>query len=227
MTTKYVHPLSALVGALTFALASSPERSLKPVEVEILSHLSIVGVDDGMGGKAKTIRITGANLQIVNGLGATNGNPDFPTQIDPELTAVNGVGNLIVGYNELPPNLGLGRTGTHNVVIGSEHQYTSSGGLVAGRENNIRGVASSVTGGSRNTAGGNFSSISGGSLNHTSGAHASVGGGTSNIAFGSFSSISGGRANGANGSFSSVSGGSYGLADGQSDWVAGSLWEDN
>src|SRR5215510_4902970 len=41
-----------------------------------------------------TVTITGANLQIVNGLGATN--------------TVNGVGNLIVGYNEdrpMEPNI--------------------------------------------------------------------------------------------------------------------------
>jgi hypothetical protein len=155
--------------------------------------------------------IEGCNLHVRDG----DGPPDD------DVIVLNGLGNLIVGYNELPPNLGQGRTGSHNVVIGSEHQYTSSGGLVAGRENNVTGVASSVTGGSRNTAASNFSSISGGSLNHTSGAHASVGGGTSNIAFGSFSSISGGRANGANGNYSSVSGGFGNTIFGESSSASG------
>ena len=38
-------------------------------------HLSLVDVDDGQGKKVRTLRITGVNVQIVNGLGATNGNP--------------------------------------------------------------------------------------------------------------------------------------------------------
>src|SRR5439155_451995 len=44
--------------------------------------------------------ITGTNLNIRNGLGATNGNPADPASLDPASTHVNGKGNLIVGYNE-------------------------------------------------------------------------------------------------------------------------------
>ena len=74
---------------------------LSAEEREILSHLSIVYLDNGFGGTVKTIRVSGVNLQLVNGLEATNGHPADPTAIDPGLTTTNGVGNLIVGYNEV------------------------------------------------------------------------------------------------------------------------------
>ena len=61
---------------------------LTPEQAEILGHISIVYLDDGQGGQAKTIRLTGVNVQVVNGLDDT--------------TATNGLGNLIVGYHEEP-----------------------------------------------------------------------------------------------------------------------------
>jgi hypothetical protein len=125
--------------------------------------------------------ITGANLRIINGLGRTDcGTEDTPLEDCP-----NGLGNLIVGYDE---ERGSGdasiRTGSHNVVIGTQHNFSSFGGLVVGLLNTIAGRFSSVTGGSFNTAAGDFSSISGG--------QGTVEGG---VALGRFSSISGGLSN--------------------------------
>jgi hypothetical protein len=63
------------------------------------------------------LTITGANLRIVNGLGATG--------------TTNGLGNLIVGYNEPrthPPGIPNTRTGSHNVVVGMAHNFSSFGG---------------------------------------------------------------------------------------------------
>jgi hypothetical protein len=59
-------------------------------------------------GATNEVVISGANLRIVNGLGSTD--------------TTNGVGNLIVGYNE-PRQFDLPdiRTGSHNVVVGQEH----------------------------------------------------------------------------------------------------------
>jgi hypothetical protein len=42
----------------------------------------------------------------------------------------NGLGNLIVGYNERG-EVGT-QTGSHNVVVGREHSFTSHGGILAG-----------------------------------------------------------------------------------------------
>src|SRR5262249_18475326 len=62
--------------------------------------------------------ITGANLFIRNGTGATN--------------MTNGLGNLTIGYNELRPlNPGgadpNARTGSHNLVVGTGNNYSSAG----------------------------------------------------------------------------------------------------
>ena len=78
------------------------------------------------------IIFTGANVHIRSGSGYTDDAP-------------NGLGNLIVGYNENPWT--YARTGSHNMVIGPEHGYSSYGGFVAGVRNRISGVDSSVSGG--------------------------------------------------------------------------------
>ena len=77
---------------------------LTPEQEEILSLMSIEFLDDGQGGTAKTFRLTGVNLQVVNGLGATNGIPG-----DPESTfgTVNGLGNLIVAVIIFSTTMGL------------------------------------------------------------------------------------------------------------------------
>src|SRR5207253_11308856 len=61
------------------------------------------------------------------------------------------------------------RSGSHNVVVGDEHTYSSFGGLVAGSHNSITGRFASVTGGGFNTASGDHSSVSAGGFNSASG----------------------------------------------------------
>src|SRR5262249_20594250 len=101
------------------------------------------------------LMLTGANLRIVNGLGSTE--------------TTNGLGNLIVGYNEPRGGSDDGRTGSHNVVVGKEHNFTSFGGLVVGETNEISGPFASVSGGRRNTASVLAASVSGGIGNTASG----------------------------------------------------------
>jgi hypothetical protein len=102
--------------------------------------------------------ITGANLRIINGLGQTDCGPqDHPIPDCP-----NGLGNLIVGYNEPREGEETRRTGSHHVVVGPQHNFSSVGGLVVGRQNEIRGAFASVSGGVRNTAAGEHASVSGG-----------------------------------------------------------------
>ena len=125
-----------------------------------------------------TIRFSGVNVQIVDGSGDTMG-------------AVTGLGNLIVGYNELRAS-DNDRTGSHNLVVGPRHNYSSYGGLVAGYQNTVAGSYASVSGGENNTAGGNAASVSGGARNTASGSHASVSGGRYNEASGDFSFVGGG-----------------------------------
>lgn len=111
---------------------------------------------------------SGVNVHIVNGTGATYGVP-------------NAVGNLIVGYNEVRGD-GDDRSGSHNVVIGMENNYSSYGGLVAGEQNTISGQCASVSGGEGNTASGNRASVAGGYFNTASGGGSAVAGGYNNTA---------------------------------------------
>lgn len=194
------------------APAPSPSHMLSQEDIDILSHLSIVYLDDGLGNLRKTIRVEGVNLQVVNGLGATNGLPGSPED-ETEFTLTNGVGNLIVGYNEPRFNTTL-RTGSHNVVVGQNHIYTSFGGVVAGDRNEISSFYSCVTGGENNRATGPSSSIVGGATNLASGSFATISGGGSNQATGFASGICGGSDNVASGSYSVISGGESNSASG-------------
>jgi hypothetical protein len=103
----------------------------------------------------------------------------------------NGLGNLIVGYDEFGSQ-GNDKSGSHNIVVGVSHTYSSYGGLVAGRENQIAGPYSTVTGGRNNLAKGSYSSVSGGYTNRAEQYYSSVLGGRDNIASGSHRSVSGG-----------------------------------
>jgi hypothetical protein len=179
------------------------------------------------GGENEVV-ITGANLRIVNGLGATD--------------TANGLGNLVVGYTEprsVAPN---DRSGSHNVVVGRQHNFSRFGGVVVGDHNEISGdfssvsgggfntassYVSSVCGGNSNTASGFSSSVSGGIVNTASSAYASVSGGFRNTASGDHASVSGGDTNTASGFASSVSGGTNRTAPGTDDWAAGPLFADN
>ncbi len=116
---------------------------------EFLSHISMVDLPDGKGGFNRTVRISGINVQVVNGMGST------PT--------LNGTGNLIVGYNEMGSPFGDERTGSHNIVGGEQNSHASWGGLVVGDGNTLFGPFASITGGQFNIASGNSSSVSGGS----------------------------------------------------------------
>ena len=63
-----------------------------------------------------TLTISGVNLQVVNGEGKTD--------------SANGVGNLIVGYNERGEAFGVKteRAGSHHVVVGRANNYVRWGG---------------------------------------------------------------------------------------------------
>jgi hypothetical protein len=161
----------------------------------------------------------GINLQIVNGTGDTR--------------TMNGLGNLIVGYDR--PSTGgfvcsLGvaeseaecrggggqwaqshKSGSHNIVGGDFNNYSSWGGLVLGFENTISAPAAVVLSGGRNRAGGTMASITGGSYNTASGY---------------YSAVSGGSGNRASGEFTTVSGGAQRTAPSAHDWAAGALFQD-
>ena len=171
---------------------------------------AIAAVTDANTGKP-TLRITGVNVQIVNGTGKTDGN--------------TGTGNLIIGYNELrnDANSPDVRTGSHNLVTGVFNNYSGSGGAVMGLINEISGSQASVLGGYGNKASGDRSTVCGGQGGTASGAFASVLGGLSNIASGPYATVSGGQLNVASETNSSVSGGQLNVAAGTNSSVSGGV----
>jgi hypothetical protein len=100
----------------------------------------------GIGGKP-TIQFSGANVQIVSGSGATN-------------AAVNGEGNLIIGYDESPGT----QTGSHNLILGVAQTFTNYGAIVGGSHNTSKGIYSAVFG-YGNSANGGESTVTGGRSN--------------------------------------------------------------
>ena len=101
-----------------------------------------------------SVVFSGANVYVRSGGGATD-------------AAVNGLGNLIVGYGT-DEGTSDDRTGSHNLVIGDDHAWSSYAGLVAGYANTLSGPYASVTGGWANTASGQRASVSGGGTWHQS-----------------------------------------------------------
>ncbi len=164
-------------------VAGAPADMSRVKALEIKTHFVRIGTDGEM-------YITGTNLHINNGLGDP-GSDDFGYPGTPTL---NGLGNLIIGYNTSRSH-GFGtdiRTGSHNLIVGQLNNYSSYGGIVAGSFNTISGVSASVTGGYNNTASGDHSCVSGGGLNFAEATESSVSGGVSNKAKNQWASISGG-----------------------------------
>ena len=202
-----IYLLSYLFARGPAPVALAQGGGLTPEQEEILSHFSMVDLPvDDAGTTARTIRISGVNVQIVNNMGSTS--------------TVNGVGNLIVGYQEQRGGVD-NRTGSHNIVVGVNHNYSSYGGLVVGQGSTISGPFSSVSGGRGNTASADSASVSGGDTNTANGQASSVSGGRDNTASGDFASVSGGNTNTAGGLRASVSGGDMNTASGEDASVSG------
>lgn len=156
-----------------------------------------------------TLRFSGMNVQLVNGLGSTE--------------TTNGLGNLIVGYAENHPAVSWDRSGSHYLVLGIWNGWSSFGGLVAGRFNRATGAFATISGGDNNTADGRSSVVSGGTDGGAIGDFSTVSGGVNNFARGFRSTVSGGRTNIASGSQSTVSGGALNTASGVNSTVSGGV----
>lgn len=167
-----VAALQAQVMALQADLAAETAARLA-AEAALANQISTIGGNsvlqlngklslDNTDASHPIARFNGVNVQIINGLGATSVDPGNP-ESDPGAT--NGLGNLIVGYNEIRPGDDplVVRTGSHNLIVGVWHRYMSYGGLVAGFRNTISGPFANVSGGRNHTVSGAYAVVSGGS----------------------------------------------------------------
>lgn len=146
---------NALANAKTYS-----DGKLAPVSDKVL-HFSRIGND---------IYISGANLHVRSGLGHTYA------------FGVNGLGNLIVGYNEsrgqpASPDV---RTGSHNIVTGSGLNFSATASFLTGINNSSSNHFASVLGGTGNTASGTYSVVVGGYNNVSAGGWTSILGGRDN-----------------------------------------------
>jgi hypothetical protein len=171
------------------------------------SALIIAGHGDDSRSALKTVLFKGVNVQVVNGTGIE--------------TALNGLGNLIIGYADNTG--GAPRTGSHNLITGDNGGWSSYGGLLAGDFNQIHGPFDAIPGGRSSAASGFDATVAGGAGNLASGFAASANGGISNTANGFYATTSGGSSNTARGEASSVSGGRRNTALGNSASVSGGL----
>lgn len=149
--------------------------------VAMLAGVSRVGDD---------LFFDGMNVHVRNALGST--------------TTQNGRGNLIVGYNADP---GYTRTGSHNLIVGDDHEYTSWGGVAFGSGNVISGEWASVLGGFSNVASGFAATVIGGGSNQAIGNGSMVLGGAANRADGIQGMVLGGGLNEASGQWAVAVGG--------------------
>ncbi len=143
--------------------------SVDPVLVELAKYVT-VNPNTVNGLKGPHVIFHGANVHVQSGSGATD-----------NITSVSykGLGNLIVGYNEVPNTsplpYGVGdgcgdrsETGSHNIVTGVGHSFVSYGSLIAGTHNCVTSPNSSVLAGDTNETHHQNSAILGGSMYSTS-----------------------------------------------------------
>src|SRR5271166_3292697 len=176
MKRSFIAIVTMAVLALSPASAFASESILSEAEqLELKSILTCVKyVGEGVD-KKPTVRVSGCNVQIVNGEGSTE--------------TTNGEGNLVVGYDELPEK--GSQSGSHNIILGKEQAFTGYGSIIGGKhnfdsrhfdavfgfENETNGQWSSVLGGSHNLASGDASVIAGGDHNKAVGHTTSILGG--------------------------------------------------
>lgn len=210
------------------AALMADNMALQNFIAQVLPYLA--GGVDAQGNPA--VYFSGVNVYVNNGAGQTR--------------TVNGVGNLVIGYDEpedpatASPFCSDGqygssracvdnggtwaasqKTGSHNLVVGPEHSYTQYGGLVAGWKNRVTGIFATVSGGRKNSARAHYTSISGGGDNTATASWAAVSGGRENTAGAFYASVSGGAQNDVTGMAASISGGRLNNATGGDASVSG------
>ena len=182
-------------GAVTWA-------DINDVPLHLTTLDSVLSFED----ENNDLVFTAVNVHVRSGAGSTDAEP-------------NGLGNLVVGYNE--DDTGRSRAGSHNLVVGRDHEYLGYGGLVAGMANRLGADAASIVGGSHNEVSAQGGSVLGGERNQVSGDYASISGGASNDASGPRSSVLGGNRNRASGDWASIAGGYLNTAEGESGSICG------
>jgi len=166
--------LAGVSSARSSAPSTVSAKTIKKLQSEVASLQRTL---KGVTRQGNTVRFSGVNVQIVSGA--------------PKAGSLNGLGNLIVGYNRDPG----AQTGSGNVVIGDGQTFTSYGGFIAGLDNSLKGPDSSILGGYDNVVSGTNGTVAGGTWNNAGANATTVGGGLYNYADENGSGIFGGCSN--------------------------------
>ena len=199
--------LAGLLVAQQEQIASLEEQLLGQEQAiaSLAPLLSLVDVAERSSFGQDTWNLSGLNVRLDNGAGTTYG-------------ASNGLGNLILGYNESEGGHrdaegnfmdGEVRVGSHNLVVGAGHTYGSNGSLLGGYNNSLFGQGSAILSGQASLATGTWSAILGGLDNRATATNTCISGGHSNTASGDRASVSGGLLNISAGIATSILGGQY------------------
>lgn len=187
--------LASLEGRL--AALESENAALSSTVDELTTTLT------GVKREGSTLIFERMNLQLLNG--------------HEQDAQTNGLGNLIVGHNELPGT----QTGSANIVIGSEHQaFTSYGDIIGGAFNEATARRALVTG-LQNKVGGEYTATLAGTHNEATEQSTAVVGGSENRATEVYAVAIGGHKNQANGAISVAIGGSENKSSGSFSFERG------
>ncbi|MCW3055437.1 MAG: hypothetical protein JWN14_4607 [Chthonomonadales bacterium] len=118
---------------------------------------------------AKATTFSGCNVIVNDGGGSTD------TAV--HNAAGDGLGNLILGYNDMRAESANNRTGCHNLVLGVGNNYSSYAGLVTGYFNTVSGSYAATLCGTGNLASGDGSSVTGGENSTAHGRSSAISGG--------------------------------------------------
>lgn len=203
------------IGVFLATGMAAPQSSigLTQAQLDVLNTMSIMRVPNGQGGHVQTLLVKGVNVQIVNGTGVS--------------LSTNGLGNLILGYNEYQGGDQDNRTGSHNIISGTRNNFTKACGINIGFENELNGDMASLISTENSGVSGRISNITGGYLNTVIGQGSAITSGTLCTNWGDNSHICGGDQNNIyQGTFAGVVGGGRLRAiSGPFNWTAGSLFE--
>ena len=136
--------LQAQVTSLTSQVSSLQTMLTAVQNNHALALGPYVSVDSSAenGLKGPHIIFSGANVHIESGSGST-------------VDSI-GLGNLVIGYDEdsmAASTIDGNRSGSHNLVVGPQHEFTGSGSVVFGYANFTSADSASVTGGECSAAG--------------------------------------------------------------------------
>jgi len=195
--TLFKNCITAEMEGLYAAVINSVEANnalqvtVDALEAENAALRAYLTVDEA----SDSIIFSGANVYVQSGSGGTAG-------------TVNGLGNLVLGYDE--DDGADDKSGSHNLVLGVEHSYSSYGGLLSGQNNAVTDAHSSSISGSNNTVTSSFAAAVAGGANTVSGQRAASLGGAASTISGSYAAIVGGSSSTASGTYSVVvAGGSH------------------